>query len=65
MLTAVYTCNQTKEIVIKLFEYRHNVGIFKKKERVPVVYIKIALEEDELYTEKTYQSECLFCQLNK
>lgn len=30
-------CNQTKEIMIKLFEYRYNVGALRKKEKISAI----------------------------
>lgn len=56
-------CNQTKEIEIQLFKHKHKYNVrkhFGKKEQVLVMSTKIVLEDDELYTEKAYPSECAY-----
>lgn len=58
VLTNVFSaCNRTKEVMIQIFRYIYDFGIVKKKEKV--ASIKILLDDDELYTEKTFQSECI------
>lgn len=47
-------CDKTKEVVVELFEYRRKYGL---KEKAQILSMKVLLQDDELYTEKTYTSE--------
>ena len=61
-------CNQTKQVTIELYKDKHMdkvLKFFRKKEQVPVMSTKIVLEDDKLYTEETYPSECVYWQTNK
>lgn len=49
------SCDKTKEIVIQLYEYRRKYGVVKDK--VQVLSKTVSLQDDELYTEKKYESE--------
>lgn len=52
-----------KEVTIELFRHKRNYKDrknFGRKVQVPVMSTKIVLEDDELYTEKTDPSECVY-----
>ena len=49
------SCDKTKEILIQLYEYRRKYWILKNK--VQVLSKTVLLQDNELYTEKTYESE--------
>lgn len=48
-------CDKTKEVVVELFEYKRKRVVLK--DRIRILSVKVPLEEDELYTEKTYTGE--------
>lgn len=48
-------CDWAKEVIVEVFEYRRKYGV--KKEEVQILSMKVPLQADELYTEKTYTSE--------
>lgn len=48
-------CDKTKEIVVQLYEYRRKYGVVKDK--VQIFSKTVSLQDDVLYTEKTYTSE--------
>lgn len=41
--------------MIELFEYRHKYLVLKNK--VPILSVRVPLEDEKLYTEETYTSE--------
>ena len=47
--------SNTNEVVIKLYEYRRKYWVLKDK--VQILSKTVSLQDDELYTEKTYESE--------
>ena len=48
-------CDKTKEVVVELFEYGHKYKIFKDKVRI--LSKEVSLQDDELYTKRTYTGE--------
>ena len=61
-------CNKTKEVTVELFRdenMRKLKNFVRKKEQVPLMSTKIVLEDDKLYTEETYPSECVYWQVNR
>lgn len=48
-------CDETSVVVVELFEYKSKYRAFKKK--VQILSMKISLQDEEIYTEKVYQSE--------
>ena len=48
-------CDETKEIVIELFEYRRKYLFLKEKVRI--LTAKVTLEDGKLYTKETYIGE--------
>ena len=61
-------CNQPKEVTIELYKDKHMrkfKNLFGKKEQVPLMTTKIVLEDDKLYTEETYPSECIYRKTNR
>ena len=51
-------CDETKEIVIQLYEYRRKYGVVKDK--VQVFSKTMSLRDDEVYREEIYHSEWSF-----
>lgn len=49
------SCDKTKEVVIQLYEYRSKYWVLKDK--IQVLSKTVSLQDDELYTEKKYESE--------
>ena len=51
-------CDKAEEVVIELYEYRRKYKLAKDK--VLVLSKTVSLQNDELYTEKKYESEWSF-----
>ena len=48
-------CDKTKEVLVELFQYRHRHLI--SKDKVRILFVKVPLEEDEIYTKEVFTSE--------